>query len=349
MDQLDLRWPAARHRQRAGFWDTGLVPGDGERERLRQTFDRVAERYDRARPEYPERLFDDLVALAGLEPGDRLLEVGCATGKATLPLARRGFRITCVELGPELAGVARRNLAGFPVEVVQGRFEEWRPEEPVDCVFAATAWHWIDPAVRYERAWDALRPGGHLALWSQEHVFPDGGDPFFRELQDVYDEIGEGPPGGATWLRPGELPDDRAEIEASGLFEVTAARQYDWEVVYTAEEYVELLGTFSATVTMADWQRDRLYGEVRRRLALREDGSVRRGWGAVLNVARRRELGLRGPLDLAEELCVGPGLVGLVQEELERLLRLDRAERAAQLADRLVLLGRHQQLIVAGT
>jgi protein-L-isoaspartate O-methyltransferase len=115
------------------------VRSDAERERLRGTFDQAAEIYHRARPDYPEALFDDLVVLAGLAPGDRLLEVGCATGKATLPLARRGFSITCVELGAELAAVARRNLAGFGVEVVERRFEDWRPGEPASLVFAATA------------------------------------------------------------------------------------------------------------------------------------------------------------------------------------------------------------------
>ena len=44
--------------------------------------------------------------------GDRLLEIGCATGKATLPLARRRFRVTCVEPGAQLAAAARRNLSG---------------------------------------------------------------------------------------------------------------------------------------------------------------------------------------------------------------------------------------------
>ena len=97
---------------------------EDERKRLRQTFDRAAGLYDRARPGYPEALFDDLIALTGLAAGDHLLEVGCATGKATRPLARRGFRITCVELGAELAAAARQNLAGWPVEVVQGQFEE---------------------------------------------------------------------------------------------------------------------------------------------------------------------------------------------------------------------------------
>ncbi len=262
---------------------------DDERERLRQTFNQAADRYDRARPDYPDALFDDLVELAGLVPGDHLLEVGCATGKATRPLARRGFRITCVELGAELAAAARANLAGLGVEVVQGSFEGWQPDAPASLVYAATAWHWIDPAVRYQRAWQALRPGGHLAIWGAGHVFPDGGDPFFAELQDVYDEIGDAQPAGAIRPRPGEQGDDRADIEASGLFEVTSVRYYDWERVYSADEYIELLSTFSGQLAMADWKRQRLYTEIRRRLALRPEHSVRRHWGAVLQVARRRD------------------------------------------------------------
>jgi cyclopropane fatty-acyl-phospholipid synthase-like methyltransferase len=75
----------------------------GEQQSLRTTFDSAADLYQRARPEYPEALFDTLAELAGLGAGDRLLEVGCATGKATIPLARRGFRITCIEIGPRLA------------------------------------------------------------------------------------------------------------------------------------------------------------------------------------------------------------------------------------------------------
>jgi SAM-dependent methyltransferase len=265
------------------------VRADEERERLRETFDQVAGSYHRVRPDYPEALFDDLVVLAGLAPGDRLVEVGCATGKATLPLARRGFRITCVELGSELASAARRNLAGFDVEVTVGRFEDWRPDEPARLVFAATAWQWLDPEVRYRRAWEVLGPDGHLAIWAQQHVIPDGGDPFFREIQEVYEEIGEGRTADAAWPRPGELPSAQAEMTESGLFEVVGVRQYDWERVYGAEEYIELLGTFSDHLSMADWQRDRLFGEIRRRLARRPDRSVRRGWGAVLNVARRKE------------------------------------------------------------
>jgi SAM-dependent methyltransferase len=261
-----------------------------DRERLRTTFESAAALYHRARPDYPNRLYDELIRLADLAPGDRLLEIGCATGKATIPLARRGFHLTCVELGPALADEARRNLTDFgDVTVVTANFETWTPPRSAafGLVFAATAWHWIDPAIRYRKAAELLRPGGHLAFWGAGHVIPRGGDPFFREIQEVYDEIGEGVPPGTVSPTPENLPDHREEIESTGLFTDVAVRRFDWEITYTAEEYIRLLDTFSGHIAMAQWQRDRLYGEIRRRLAVRPDGALRRHWGAVLNVARR--------------------------------------------------------------
>jgi SAM-dependent methyltransferase len=268
-----------------------MATPDADRERLRQTFNRAAGSYQRARPEYPAELFEDLITVTGLAPGDRLLEIGCATGKATAPLARRGFPITCVELGPDLAAAARRNLAGLGVDVVECSFEDWQPApgERFGLVFAATAWEWIDPARRYALAWRSLQPGGHLAFWNASHVFPDGGDTFFREIQDVYDEIGERLPPGNARPRPGELPDQAAQIEASGLFEVVHIRHFDWERVYDADGYIELLSTFSGHIAMEDWQRERLYGEIRRRLGQRPGNALRRHWGAVLHIARRRD------------------------------------------------------------
>jgi hypothetical protein len=118
-------------------------------------------------------------------------------------------------------------------------------------------------------------------------VFPDDGDAFFAELQHVYDEIGEGLPENATRPRPGELPDDREEIERTGLFEDVVVRHFDWEVTYDADGYLRLLDTFSGHIAMQAWQRHRLYLEIRRRLAQRADGRLRRHWGAVLQVARR--------------------------------------------------------------
>src|ERR671931_916695 len=186
----------------------------GDRRRLRATFEEVPELYDRARPLYPPELFDDLVASAGLAAGSRVLEIGCGTGQATLPLAERGLEVVCVELGAGLAAVARRKLAGFPrVEVVHTVFQAWEAEdESFDAVVAFTAFHWVDPEVKYAKPARLLRPGGTLAVAETEHVRLEGGDAFWTEVQADYDAVvpseeNRPPP------RPEEIGDLRAELE----------------------------------------------------------------------------------------------------------------------------------------
>src|SRR4051812_11492452 len=100
------------------------------REARRATFDAVAEEYDRFRPSYPARLIDDIIELSGIPPRGRVLEIGSGTGKATLPFARRGFDVTCIERGPNLARVAARNLGDFPnVRIVLSDFEDWADDD----------------------------------------------------------------------------------------------------------------------------------------------------------------------------------------------------------------------------
>lgn len=255
---------------------------------LRDSFNTAADLYESARPSYPNELFDDLVELAELEPGSRLLEIGCATGKATRPLLERGFSVVCVELGAKLAAHARRNVAGLPVEIHVAPFESWEAEpESFDLVYAATAWHWLDPADRYRKAHRLLRPSGHLAVWAAQHAFPPGFDPFFTEIQQVYDAIGESHESEWPPAPPEEIPDGRDEIESSGLFDDFKVKRYVWETTYSAEEYIALLNTFSGHIAMDDRKREQLYREIRRRISRRQVPEIRRHWHAILHVARR--------------------------------------------------------------
>ena len=123
---------------------------DATRLQRARTFDEIAELYDRARRECPDQLLDDLFAQAGIEPIDaNVLEVGSGTGQATLPLARRGCRVVCVEMGTNLVRIARRKLRPFTrVEIINARFEEWEPSGVFDIVLAVNSWHWLDPSLR---------------------------------------------------------------------------------------------------------------------------------------------------------------------------------------------------------
>lgn len=260
-----------------------------EERSLRKTFETAAATYQAARPEYPDALYDDLIADARLEGGARLLEIGCATGKATRPLLERGFTVVCVELGDALASRARHEFVGLPFTVHVSPFESWHTDAgDFDLVYAATAWHWIDPALRYEKAHALLRPGGHLAFWSAAHAFPPGFDSFFTEIQDVYEAVGEPHPDEWPPPAPDDIPDASDQIIASGFFEQVEVHRYLWAKRYTADEYIALLNTFSGHIAMEKPQRDHLYAEIRRLLAARADGRVLRHWYSILHVARRK-------------------------------------------------------------
>jgi protein-L-isoaspartate O-methyltransferase len=82
-------------------------------------FDEVAELYDAIRPRYPEALFARLISVSRLDPNAHLLEIAPGTGQATLSLAKRGYRITGVELGKQMAPIARNRLRTYPrVDIV---------------------------------------------------------------------------------------------------------------------------------------------------------------------------------------------------------------------------------------
>jgi SAM-dependent methyltransferase len=259
-----------------------------DRERLRTTFETVAERYDAARPTYPKALFDDLVELADIPAGGHILEIGPGTGKASVALAGRGFALLGVELGRQLGGLARANLAPFPkARIVLADFEEWEPLEPepgFDAVVAFTAFHWISPDLRYGKPARLVQEGGALAVVETKHVLPAGADPFWTEVQADYDAVLPHPDNRPP-PAPEEVGDRRKEIEASGLYRDVEVRRHLWDVEYGPDECVAVLGTYSENLALPAAQRDELFARIHARIV--KPGRVTKTYLATLNVARK--------------------------------------------------------------
>ena len=143
------------------------MPGTTAR-RYGKVFDEIAADYDRHRPAYPDALIDQACQVAGLCSGDQVLEVGCGSGQLTRSLLARGLRVTALEPGKNLIALARRNLEGAgEVEFVNAQFEDAvLPREGFAALFSASAFHWVDPKVSWQKAADVLAPDGTLALVS---------------------------------------------------------------------------------------------------------------------------------------------------------------------------------------
>jgi ubiquinone/menaquinone biosynthesis C-methylase UbiE len=143
---------------------TGLPEATARR--YGKVFDEIAAEYDRRRPVYPDELVDQACQVAGIGSGDHVLEVGCGSGQLTRGLVARGLNVTALEPGKNLLALAGQNLEGAgAVEFVNAQFEDAvLPREQFQAVFSASAFHWIDPKVGWQKAADVLVPGGTLAL-----------------------------------------------------------------------------------------------------------------------------------------------------------------------------------------
>ena len=218
-----------------------LPSGDIQPHRLREvaeSFGDDADRYARARPDYPTAMIDRIVAAA---PGPDVLDVGCGTGIAARQFQAAGCRVLGVEPDARMAAVATG------VEVEASAIETWDPAgRTFDAVVAAQAWHWVDPVAGTAKAAEALRPGGLLAVFWNVFLPP-------QEVADafaaVYRDAAPGLPF-TPWAAPAfdayTSMFAKAEdgIRAASAFGEPERWRTDWARPYTRDEWLEQVPTF---------------------------------------------------------------------------------------------------------
>jgi len=261
---------------------------DEERYALRGGFGTDAQAFQRTRPVCPAALFDDLVRLAGLAPGDRVAEIGPGTGQATVPLAERGLTVTAVEIDPSLAALAARRLAAFPAAtVVTGTFEDWEPGgAPFAAVVAFSALHWVDLTVRYAKPARLLRPGGAFAVGGCAWSRPADADPFWTDVQQDYRAVGyagDPPP------PPEAIPAWHLPAEAAEFFEETASLRYPpVRITYSPADYLAQLASQSSTRALGEAKSAEFLSRVRDRLRAHGSPDLTATFAPFLVVGRRR-------------------------------------------------------------
>lgn len=256
--------------------------------RLSAIFNQTPLDYDAVRPGYPAELVDDIISLSAIPEGGSILEIGCGTGQATIPFARHGYTMLCLDIGKDLAAIAAQKCRPYPpVKFQMTSFEDWHPEgQTFDLVISATAFHWIPPQIGYPKIAQILEFRGTMALFWNLHPPPYTG--FFSAVQQVYRRVvpewGDPRNGPSTEER---IRSRETTINESGLFEPVLVRRYPWTETYSTESYLRLLNTYSDHLALDESRRQKLFEGIGDLIEREYDGVVTRPYLSVLYIAKK--------------------------------------------------------------
>lgn len=201
---------------------------------------------------------DDLRLLPPDMQGQDAIELGCGTGYVSGWMAKRGARVTAIDISPEQLATARKLAAqnGADITFLEGNAEATGlPNASFD--FAISEYGaaiWCRPEIWLAEAWRLLRPGGTLVFLGNHPLVilcsPLSGADCDRTLHRPYRGMW-----GADWTT--------VEIEPSGIcFNLTFSGWMDLfaKIGFVVAGYREIYAPDDATDTRAcmpaDWAKD---------------------------------------------------------------------------------------------
>ena len=214
---------------------------------LKHTFNDAAKYYDQTRPTYPNQIFEDIIRSTKINFESKLLEVGCGTGQATWPFAKKGFNLHAIDIGENLIAIAKQKCNQFNnTSFEQISFEDHaKTNNQYDFIFSACAFHWIPVEIRYELASKLLKDNGHLSIITLIVLNDD--NPISFKLDNIYKDIA---PEIYAPFNKKKSPSEQVlklknEIESSSYFKDVSIIEDVIKTEYSATEYIKLLQTFS--------------------------------------------------------------------------------------------------------
>ena len=221
------------------------------------TFDTVASTYEKMRPGYVEQVYQTIFDYIPINDNSNVLEIGSGGGQATAPMLTTGCKLTAVEPGQQFSELLKEKFKEFPkFSVITDKFENTQLEEnSFDLVFAASAFHWIPEEIGYEKVFNLLKSGGAFARFANHPYRDKGNIKLAEEIDEIYDEYyykfhnKKRTP--LTEYTQEEAKERAMIAQKYGFIDIQYSL-FHRQRVFTAKEYVQLLGTYSDHIAIEE-------------------------------------------------------------------------------------------------
>lgn len=213
---------------------------------MKNTFNENSQSYSEVRPSYPESIFNNFHTFHQTKASSNFLEIGSGTGIATEIITNRWKpNITVIEPGLSLFNLSRDKLKSFNnISFNHTTFELFEASIKFDCIYAATAFHWLEPELKFSKSHTLLKEGGLLfVFWN---YFALKNDETNEAIQLIYKEHHprEFKEVNVKSLRKNKIIARREEIENSCYFKHIDHFEVTYYKSFNSEQYIKLLKTF---------------------------------------------------------------------------------------------------------
>ena len=230
----------------------------------REVFAKAVPDYAYGRPGYTKELHDKIQEYAALGTGSLLLEVGAGTGQATDLFLSNEYEMDLIEISDEHVNYLKEKYAQNNITVHKSYFEEYQTDKKYDLIYSATAFHWVEPEIGYQKTWDMLKDGGTLALfWNYSSLIrhEEGIHSGINAIRERYMyENGTG------WDEKKLLDKDKTFytkwIREAGYDEPDCF-VYKWTETYDTERFIAFHSSLAETIELPEDKRKVMLGEMR--------------------------------------------------------------------------------------
>ncbi len=259
---------------------------------LEWTFDTVAATYEKLRPSYVAELYEVILNYISINENSKVVEVGSGGGQATAPILDTGCQLSAVEYGEQFSELLREKFKEYPkFSVITGKFEDVEfCENSVDLVFSASAFHWVPEKIGYEKVFSMLKGGGAFARFAN-HPYRDKGNPLLStEIDEIYNEYYNkfyNKKREVLTEYTEEQAKQRALIASKYGFSDIQYHLFYRKRIFSAKEYIELLGTYSDHIAIEEPIRKKFFARIEE--AINKHGGTITIYDTIdLQLARKR-------------------------------------------------------------
>ncbi len=253
--------------------------------KLGRSFKKVGESYHIGRKDYPKKLIEDIIKISDINKDSLILDVGCGTGKSTIPFAKMKSKIIGIDISENMLKIARIFSAkNKNISYEQISFEKFAsPPSSFDLILFGTAIHWLDPKIVYKKTGNLLKKNGYLALFWE----PIGSLCKKIRLLGVEEIFIRNCPNYPKNLSSSVTKTKIKGIMKTRFFAKPIIKKYKFIQKYTQEEFLSLVSSYSWVISLNKKKKNNLIREVKMFLDKKEN-LIKFQTGIYLIMAKRK-------------------------------------------------------------